>query len=231
MIEVEQQNSMRQNFIEQDGRGIPFHLVDDMLAKMPYASMISVALKLLCYTGCRISELQNMKVSNIHENWIYWGCGKNQLGETRKEYLPNYLLKEIQEYRKKHKVTSDGIICIKGKTLSRKFNDEYRPMLGKEWLEKTQDFTNKRCRMQYKYQLKGFRKNFATLLFIYYWRKYQDAGVGVEMTSKRMRHSCREITAYHYIETANQIDAEHFQGMLPFQVIKQLKQKRVFDFL
>ena len=90
--------------------------------------------------------------------------------------------------------------------------------------------TNNSTSYSYKYALKGFRKNFATQLFIFYWSKYSDASVAVDMVSKRMKHSSRAMTVSHYIESVEEIEAEKFSQYMPSEIIGMQTQKRILDY-
>lgn len=214
---------------ETEGRGIPFHIVNKLLERLPYASTMSVGIKLLIFTGSRIQELENMKRCMLQENYIYWKCGKNQNG-WRKEYLPNDFIKEMQEYWNNERIEQNNMINVKPNTFRRYFT-RLRKRLSPEWREKRKIMIGNEIKTQYSYALKGFRKNFATLLFTYFWDKYGDSGVAVERVSKRMKHSSRHMTANHYIETMEQIDGPRFKGFLPFEIVTQIKQKRLVDYI
>lgn len=219
-----------QNPHEPEGRGIPFDMVQELLDKCPYGSVHSVALRMLFYTGCRIAELDKMKRSNIVNGYIFWKCGKNQCGESRKEYLPDVYLKELQAYWGSHRVPGDRVFGVVSATYSRYFRREIRPLLSPRWHDMRDVFERGTVKQEYYFQLKGFRKNFATLLFCYFWRKYGDAGVALELVCKRMRHSNTGITIHHYIETMEQIQAGRFMHLMPFEIIQNIRQRSILDY-
>jgi integrase len=218
--------SMRQ---EPDGQGIPFRLVRELFLIVEYGSICSVGIKLLHYTGCRIAELDNMQRSKICDGYIYWECGKNQHG-WRKEYLPADFIAELEYYWKRNRMPIDNVLGVSSDTFTRYFRKYVRPKLSIEWHEHRVVVNDDKLEDIYKYALKGFRKNFATLLFCYFWRKYNDAYVAVERVSKRMRHSSKHITVNHYIETVEQIEAEKYMNLMPFEIIEQVVQTRLYDF-
>lgn len=84
--------------------------------------------------------------------------------------------------------------------------------------------------MEYRYSWSGFRKTFQTLVFAYYWKKYQDSGVALEMVSKRMKHSSKGITAKHYIENVDSIQANQYLHLLPFEITNRIpRQENLFE--
>lgn len=214
---------------EAEGHGIPFSLVREILMYCTYGSIHSIGTKLLFYTGCRISELDNMHKSKIHEGNIYWKCGKNQTG-WRKEYLPSEFIAELEYYWKRNRTAQDQVLGVSSETFSRYFRKDIRPNLSPAWHEQRTVINSGDLEDIYKYSLKGFRKNFATLLFAYFWHKYNDSGVAVERVSKRMQHSSKHITVNHYIETMEQIEAEKYMHLMPFEIIEKVVQARILDY-
>lgn len=214
---------------EPDGAGIPFRLVQELIWAVRYGSVHSIGTKLLFYTGCRIAELDNMHKSKIYQNYIYWKCGKNQHG-WRKEYLPPEFIVELECYWKNNRTPHDQVLGISSDTFTRYFRRDIRPNLSQEWQEHKVIINDGELEDVYKYVLKGLRKNFATLLFCYFWKKYDDAGVALEKVSKRMHHSSKHITANHYIETIEQIEADKYSHLMPFEILDKVVQTRIMDF-
>lgn len=215
---------------EPEGQGIPFRLVRELLIAPEYGSICSVSTKMLFYTGCRITELDNMDKRKIYQNFIYWKCGKNQHG-WRKEYLPPQYIAELEYYWKRNKTPQDKIFGVSSATYCRYWRKEIRPKLSPEWQEHIAIINGDELEEIYKYVLKGLRKNFATLLFCYFWKKYKDASIALEKVSKRMKHSSKHMTANHYIETIEQIDAEKYMHLMPFEIIEQAIQTRMTEYI
>lgn len=161
--------------------------------------------EMLFFTGCRITELDRMHQSQIEENKIYWKLGKNQK-QHRWEYLPQKYLEELIEYRKTHRVYGDRLFGVSSATFKSYFDKEMRSKLSSVWLERIRVYGHNMHTWQYRYQIKGLRKNFQSLIFHQLWKKYNDANVAVLMVQKRMRHKSERITAIHYIQ-----ECEHLQ--------------------
>jgi len=164
-----------------------------------YLQTVRVMVGMLQWTGCRIRELERMRPDLVFGNVIYWPIGKNQRG-MRKEYLPDEFLRELAEYRRRNRVPEGNLFGVSEETFTRYFNQYARPLLGRTWNEKEVIVKNNLLVLDYKLKLKGFRKNFQTILFKKQWDRYGDAGVALEFTSKRMRHDSTHMTAYHYIQ-------------------------------
>ena len=213
---------------EPEGLGIPFSMVRELILFCEYGSILSVGCKILHFTGCRIRELDNMEKSKLQGNWLYWKCGKNQHG-WRKEYLPSEFVAELEYYWKRNRTPQDKIMGVSSDTFTRYFR-KIRKNLDPKWQEQRLTIRADILEKSYKYELKGFRKNFATLLFAYFYNKYDDASVAVERVSKRMKHSNTHITVNHYIETMEQIQAEKYMHLMPFEIIENITQSRITDF-
>ncbi|HZX44109.1 MAG TPA: hypothetical protein VFF28_00345, partial [Candidatus Nanoarchaeia archaeon] len=63
-----------------DSHAVPFDKVNEAVAFMKYGSDLRVMFEMLFLTGCRIKELDKMKISCFYGNVIYWELGKNQGG-------------------------------------------------------------------------------------------------------------------------------------------------------
>lgn len=221
---------IQKNPYDTDGNGIPLKLVAEMLNACEYASPVSIGCKLLMQTGARISELDAMYKQNLKGNWLYWGKGKNQKG-ARCEYLSDDLIQEIKEHWKQYKTQQQQILSVSHTTFGRYWRKHIRPKLSKEWQSKRPTWRNKRIEEEYKYMLKGLRKNFATILFAYYWKKYSDPYVAVQLTCKRMGHSSDKITVTHYIEAVETIHAERHTDLLPFEILNKVGDKPLLHYM
>ena len=190
-----------------DSEAIPFPVVADAIQRLEYASAERVMFTMLAMTGCRIRALDNMFVDRVVEGVLHFHEGKSTTG-LRRCSLPSFFWKEIEDYRKKHDVCSRRLFGVSAEHFTKVFLRVVRPYLGGLWVDKRPDFSHPIRQERYVLRLKGLRKNFQTLEFARDLAKWGDAGVALEMTSKRMRHSSARITAYHYIENFDAIDAE-----------------------
>lgn len=87
-------------------------------------------------------------------------------------------------------------------------------------------------REEYVLQLKGLRKNFATLEFAKQYKKWKSAEVALEFASKRMKHSTKHITAYHYLRNFDELNISAYINLTPSDIIRRAnEQKRLFDFI
>lgn len=214
-----------------EGRAMPIGALMEVIAMLPYGNSIRVGLQLLFYTGCRLSELKNMKRSDLVGNVIYWRMGKNQtMKGHRRERLPDALVKELEAYWERNRMPQDRVYHTTGETLSRRFNGEIRPLLSKEWHDKVRTRRSSGFTWEYAYQLKGCRKMFATLIFTHYYTKFKDAYVAGEMVSKRMKHSDTGITWHHYILCAEQIEAQKYLHLMPFEITSPQAQSVLMEF-
>jgi len=184
---------------------------------------------MLALTGCRCKELDNMKISKLFGNILYWGLGKNQ-NSWRKEEMSLNFIKELIYYRKTHRVYGDKLFGISSDTLRRYFNRDVRPYLSKEWQEKTFYQENGALKTCFVYQLKGLRKDFQTLMFKKELEKWKDAGVALEFASKRMKHSSKHITAYHYLVNFDTLGIDNLSRFDPKNILNEMNQTRLMDF-
>jgi len=182
--------------------------------------------EMLVLTGCRISELDNMKRSNIRKGFLYWKLGKNQ-SNYRKVALPERYMQELKDYWETHRVPVDDVFGIKSHSFRRYFDRYVRMQLGGCWLEKVNVFRNDFFVDEYFLQLKGLRKNYQTMLFKSEYEKWGDAGVALEFTSKAMKHSSKHITAYHYLVN---FDALGMGDFIVEHVLDFPAQMRITDF-
>lgn len=184
---------------------VPYDAFKELLPALPYGSVLRVMTLMLAYTGMRESELDKCYVNNLCGNTFYWCLGKNQTNKRpRKEVLPECYVQELAYYRQTNRVSQDKLFGVSAETYRRYFN-KHREIVGGAWKEKERLPTR---RENYVLLIKSFRKNFQTIIFAYYYQKYGDAGVALEFTAKRMRHSSKNITAYHYIENFEKVQVE-----------------------
>lgn len=182
---------------------ISWNQFKQLLGVLEYGCTTRVMLLMLAYTGCRVSELEKFLVSDFVGNTVWWRPGKNQKGK-RKETLPDCYLEELKFYRASHKVYGDKLFGAKASTFRTKFC-RWRQQAGGEWLEKESIESNLGSNVPYKLKLKGFRKTFQTVLFKYYYEKYNDHNIALGFVSKRMRHSTVDMTLRHYIDNYEKI--------------------------
>jgi len=194
-----------------DATGIPYSSFKELLAVLPPGHNIRVPIILLALTGCRLCELNRMKSGHLHGNALYWKPGKNQRG-WRRETLPLWFVKELDEYRNRYRVPIGSIIGCSGQGLRRMFNHKTRGFLGPDWqIKASVPFSGLRPHVL---QLKGFRKSFATTIFWREYRKWRDAGVALEFASKRLRHSTKGMTAHHYLKEFDHVEVEGWDQFL-----------------
>lgn len=224
-----------EDFYEPEGRAVPVHLIREAIASAYYLSKISRALEILFTSGARLSEVKKMHLKARFGNFQAWKLGKNQTGMMRQEYFPDSLWTKILRGMDKDKHSSDLICDLEGKTILRYFNRDIRPHLSLEWRQKVRVLRNKGGSLsvgyEYKYQLKGFRKTFATLMFAYFWKKYGSADIALEKVSKRMKHNSKWMTMNHYVDMCRQIDAMKYCDQLPFEHLSGETQSNIADFM
>lgn len=208
---------------------VPFENVVEALNAMAYGSTERVMFKMLYYTGARISELDNMRISMLFGTKLHWELGKNQTG-VRCEELPEDFIKELVFYRKGHRVYGDKMFGISNETFGRYFNKFVRPRLPQGWHRKKLAFREGRAGENYVLQLKGLRKNKATLSFWKDYLKWKSSDVALEFTCKKMQHSSKHITATHYIENFDALRLEKYGTYTADEILRKAAQKPLTEF-
>lgn len=214
-----------------EGHCIPFEEVAKAINFMRYGSIMRIMFEMLHFTGCRISELDNMQINLFMEDHIYWHIGKNQKG-FRKIKLPNEFIEEIKYYRNNFKSPKIKLFGTSANTFRRRFNSEIRPNLGDNWNKLRVVETNSELTTEFEYQLKGMRKNYQTFNFNKNYQKWKDASIAIEFTSKEMKHSSKNITAYHYVENNDKLNVKNYLDCDYNKIInKKIGQTNLIDFL
>jgi hypothetical protein len=216
--------------LESDGENpVPFNAITEVLALIPYADPVRVGIQALFLSGCRLSEIDNWKLSHLYGNKLYFDVGKNQSGH-RVISLSDAYLKEWQVYRQRNKVPSDKFFGFNGETLARYFN-KLRPKLSFRWQQKRIFPRKGKISYYYVLQLKGIRKSFVTLDYSKQLDEWKNEQVAVQFTSKAMRHSSERMTAYHYLCQFSKLDMKHYAHMTPIDILRQANlQTRLNDY-
>lgn len=213
-------------------KAMPIENILEVIQFLPYAHPLRVYIQFLFLTGARPSEACKSEIdgkdSFIKGNYFFWRCGKNQKGMWRKEFLPDFFLKELDEYKRKTKAVYGKIFHTQPKTLSKYFNVQIRPYLSKSWQERA--VVPHGLALEHVLQIKGLRKSFATLCFWGYWDEYDDSSVAMHLTCKRMRHSTTGMTVSHYIEQGERMNRKKWKGWTPSQILTLATQRSLVDF-
>ena len=209
----------KQNPHEVDGKALPFPLISEMLHIVPFGEVDYCFMLLLLDTGCRIVEVDRMRWSGLKGNWLYWQIGKNQKG-YRKAWIPSHHIKILRDYWENNACVGDRMLGLNHATLSTRWTKQVRAKLSRKWHVKKYKPHKAILRTEHKYKLKGFRKTYCTLRFAYYYHKFKDPLVAVLMVQKELKHSSKEMTAIHYIEAMEQIEAMRFKDMLPYEALE-----------
>ena len=221
-------STMRQELdLTDDTHAVPYPAIKEVLDYLEYGNVIRVMFEMLAITGCRISELDKFKMSELYGGVIYWKPAKRQ--PYRKEQLPAWYIKELLYYRKNNRVYQNKIFGISANTFRRYFNRDVRPKLP-SWTRVRLRAYKGALETEYILQLKGLRKTFQTHLFAQEYEKWKDANVAMEFTSKRMRHSTKHMTAYHYLENFETLDVENLKDKSNVEILANGCQKRIFDY-
>jgi integrase len=213
---------MKDYKFEIKGNALPWDRVLEVINYVKPGSAESIMFKTLLYTGCRISELDNMQPQNIVQNHLYWKTGKNQTG-YRMEKMPIEWMEELLLYRKRYKCSMSKLFHQKGRTFVEKFDRFIRPNLSAEWRWKRLVLTNKGFAPENVYRIKCLRKNYQTLKFNDKFREYKDGNVAIEFMSKAMRHSSKGLTVYHYVENAESLELAKFEVLEIDHILKKKK--------
>lgn len=217
-------------FYDTEPKAIPIPLLLEAIQKCEYGDVLGLALQFRFMTGCRGKELDKIDPNKQSNGFIFWQLGKNQTKQYRKEYIGVKWWEEYDHYRHKQGVPRNKLFHINNETLRTYFCKQLRPKLSSAWQEKIPVMRSGEIRYEFRYTWGGLRKTFQTLLFATLWERYKDSGVALEMTSKRMKHSSKGITAKHYIENAENIEAKAYIGLLPADLVNQPRQENLFEF-
>lgn len=213
-------------------KAVPVENLLEVVQFLQYAHPLRVYIQFLFLTGCRTSEACKMefegKDSFIKGNYVFWRCGKNQKGIWRKEYLPDFFLKELDQYKKQTKGVYGKLFHTAPKSMSKYFTDQIRPYLSADWHERA--VVPHGLALEHILQLKGLRKSFATLCFWGYWDEYNSADVGMHLVCKRMRHSTTGMTVSHYIEQGERMNRDKWKGWTPAQILQLAVQRSLSEF-
>jgi len=183
---------------ETEEQAIPLREVQTAYDTLPRGSATRVMFGMLALTGCRITELDKMRKSMIYDDVIHFFLGKRQR-KVRKIKLPSWYWEELDAMHKEEPCPGDGLFPISSESFCRYFT-HVRKILNDKWRDRVIKYSNQEKITQYRYQLKGLRKNYQTIVFAHEWKRWEDADVALEFTSKAMKHSSKHITAYHYLQ-------------------------------
>lgn len=218
-------------------KGIPISEIMKAVNTMDYASTERIMFQFLCLLGCRIQELNNMKLDDIYPYdanmyIVYWKKGKNQKG-YRSELITKSVYYELAKYRETHKIEGNKLFGATGQTFVRYFNRDIRPMLGGEWIIKAPNPEN-HWKIEYVYQIKGLRKTFVTYSFKEYYEKWKNPDMALEEISKQMGHKTKRMTSMHYLQETKELDIDRYfnsacQGLANIINQKDI-QLRIFDY-
>jgi integrase len=177
---------------------IPYRDVAAAVQAMDPATDNRVMFIMLALTGCRIKALESMRYDRIFGNDFFYRPCKSQKGWI-KEYLPDWYLRELREYRESRKIMGNAMFGISSETFRRYFNRDERPRLPEPWRKKIRVPWTHTLKTEYQHELKGLRKNLQTTLFAQELKKWGNPEIALQFTSKHMKHSSTRITAHHYI--------------------------------
>lgn len=224
-------SSWESNF-ELSCKAVPFERIIEVLEFLPYAHPIRVYVQFLFLTGARVSEACKIefegKDSFIKGNYVFWRCGKNQHGQWRKEFLPDFFLKELDVYKSQTKGFKGRLFHTEAKTFGSYFNRFIRPYLSSDWHERS--VVPHGLAVEHILNLKGLRKSFATLAFWGFWDEYDDANIAMVLTCKRMRHSTTGMTINHYIDQSQRLNRDKWKGSTPSQILALVAQRSLVEF-
>lgn len=191
-----------------------------------------VMLLMLMLTGCRVRELDNMLASRIlpcqeaDGYLIYFKLGKNQTS-YRKEILPKwYVENELKPYRDEY-AHGDRLFGISSVAFQRYFL-KARKQLSKAWNEmKPYPVGDGKWQLGYCFQLKGYRKLWATMQFRIELEKWNNPDFACLQVSRKLHHSSKFMTSDHYIDATAKLGLEKavFTPTLPNIIKKYMNQK------
>lgn len=211
-----------------DGYAISIEKIKEIINHCKYGSPERVMTLMLVLTGCRISELDRMRITGIKGNYIFWKLGKNQ-SDSRHEYIPDYIKKELYYHKMHYKIRGMQLFSMTHARFRRYFSD-LRHNLSESWIKKIDGFSaNVIGQQQYDLQIKGFRKTFATFYFHKFLEKYHSPDVAALFVCKKMRHSGKNMTFNHYVEDGERIDVKKWIKYEIWEIFDTDIQKSIID--
>lgn len=232
-----QLQTLQEKKIKFDTVAVPFHLMRNAIQAVPYGSSTRVMFMICAITGCRIKEMEKMKLSLLYKHptkvgyaILYWKTGKNQTGYRQAE-LPDYLLEELRHYRLHHRTYEDRLFAPDARSFRKYFN-QYRGLMSHEWGEMWD--LPEECgivKREHVFGLCGLRKSWATLSFAKELKKWNSADIAMQMVSKRMKHSCKEMTSHHYIKNFDYLEIHKYVDMEISEILRQPLQTKIHDYL
>jgi integrase len=81
------------------------------------------------------------------------------------------------------------------------------------------------------YGLGGLRKSWATLQFAKELKKWGQPDIALQMVSKQMKHSCKEMTAHHYIKNFDLLEIHKYVDMDITEILRQPLQTKINNYL
>lgn len=195
-----------------------------------------VMLLMLMLTGCRVRELDNMYASRVLPcaeaggYLIYFKLGKNQR-QHRKEVLPKwYVENELIPYRKDY-ARGDKLFGVSSVAFQRYFLT-CRKKLSKAWNEmKPYPVGDGKWQLGYCFQLKGYRKLWATMQFRIELEKWNNPDFACIQVSRKLHHSSKFMTSDHYIQATAKLGIENsvFTPTMPMAIQKYMNQRSILN--
>ncbi len=211
-----------------DFRAIPFEDVLFALRKMKYGTTMKVMFEMLALTGCRMASLNRMEITGLLDDKLYFKEAKT--GDRRVIILPNWYIEEYFAFRRNNRVMHPRMFPISSETLTRYFNRNFRPQLNQKWNQKISHSRRGFLVFEFMYQLKGLRKNYATLDFKKNFDEWGNSQIALEFTAKHMKHSSMRMTAYHYLVNFEKLGIEKYKNMTMGEILRHDRQMRLIDF-
>jgi hypothetical protein len=209
---------------------VPFEALQGLLVSLEYGSPSRVIVEMLALTGCRCASIDRMRIDRVYEGVLYWHEGKSTRG-LRRERLPEWYWDELVYYREHYDVRGVHLFGLCWASWRKQWERFVRPVLPVMWQERRLVPFGSGWREEYVLQLKGLRKTFQTAEFYRQLARWRDAGVALQMTSKRMRHSSERITAHHYIKEFGRLDPRDL-GVSPAVALRGVgRQQRLLDYM
>lgn len=90
---------------------------------------VKMAIKVMANTGCRISEIRDLRYKHVksNKNRIFYTSNKQShlSGKTRPVFIPKHLAKELRDYCKKNNITDNEAIIISNRDGTDMYSQSY----------------------------------------------------------------------------------------------------------
>lgn len=151
-----------------------------------------------------------------HRMLIFVPGKQEKLGHrvTRKIRLSPQFADELAYYKANNTFFKNRLFGSMRQDAMRKYlNKILRPMLGRSWIQMSDNLRSGKIPQYYKYSLYSFRVTIATLLYKMLWDEYEDKFMALIKTCEFMGHKSEKVTATYYIKRIEDLELQKFPDL------------------